>query len=106
MKRFLIAAALVVTNIITPALAADVGGVINGGQPGFYGLLDIGSFPPQQVIYRQPKPVKQPEAVKREVTENRAPLKLRVPAGPARHWSKSCREYNASGKCVLFVRSR
>jgi len=100
MKRILIAAAFAATTISVPALAADVGVSVSGGQPGFYGLLDIGIFPPPQVIYRQPK------VVKRGITDNRPPVYLRVSADHTRHWSKYCREYNASGKCVLFFQNR
>jgi len=100
MKRFLIAAAFAATTISAPALAADVGVPVSGGQPGFYGLLDIGIFPPPQVIYRQP------EIAKRGITVNRTPVYLRVFPGHARHWSKHCREYNASGECVLFVQNK
>jgi hypothetical protein len=100
MKLFLIAAAFAVTTISTPTLAANVGVSVSGGQPGFYGLLDIGNFPPQQVIYRQPK------VVKRGITDSRPPVYLRVFPGHARHWNKHCRENNACGDRVLFVQNR
>ena len=60
MKRFLIAAAVAAVTAATPALAADVGVSVTIGEPGFYGRLDIGGFPPPQVIYRQPKAVENP----------------------------------------------
>ncbi|MDO8262705.1 MAG: hypothetical protein Q7T21_05715 [Gallionella sp.] len=94
MKRFLIAAVVAATTI--PALAADVGVSISIGQPGFYGRLDIGDFPPPQVIYRQPKVIER-------VPMNRPPVYLRVPPGHAKHWSKHCRKYNACGERVFFV---
>ena len=95
MERFLIAAAA--ATVTAPALAADVGVSVSIGQPGFYGQLDIGNFPPPQVIYRHPM------VVERGVPDNRPPVYLRVPPGHAKHWSKHCREYNACGERVFFV---
>lgn len=57
MKQFLIAVALALAAITTPALAADVDVSVTIGQPGFYGRIDIGDYPyPQpRVIYSQPR---------------------------------------------------
>ncbi|HUX83539.1 MAG TPA: hypothetical protein VMV35_11965 [Halothiobacillus sp.] len=96
MKRFLIAAAIAATTVTTPALAADVGVSVSIGQPGFYGQIDIGDYPPPQVIYRQPLVIER-------VPMSRPPVYLRVPPGHAKHWSKHCREYNACGERVYFV---
>ncbi len=98
MKRILIMAAVATAVGINtaPALAADVGVSISIGQPGFYGQLDIGDYPPPQVIYRQPL------IIERRY-EERPPVYLRVPPGHAKHWSKHCREYNACGERVYFV---
>ncbi len=97
MKRFLIAAALAAFSATTPAFAADLGISLNIGQPGFYGRLDIGGHPQPQVIYRHPTMVER-------VDLGRAPIYLHVPLAHARHWSRHCREYNACGERVLFVR--
>ncbi|MFA6971980.1 MAG: hypothetical protein WC208_11345 [Gallionella sp.] len=96
MKRFLIAAAVAATFSTTPAHAADVGVSISIGQPGFYGRLDIGDYPPPQLIYAQPMIIER-------VPMNRPPVYLRVPPGHAKKWSKHCREYNACGERVYFV---
>src|SRR5450759_1999105 len=96
MKRFLIAVAVAITTINTPALAADVGVSVNIGQPGFYGRLYIGDSPQPQVIYRQPMMMER-------APMDRPPIYLRVPPGHAKHWSKHCREYNACGERVFFV---
>lgn len=98
MKRLLIAAAIAATaiTVTTPALAADVGVSISIGQPGFYGQLDIGGYPPPQVIYSQPMMVER-------TAMYRQPIYLRVPPGYAKHWNKHCREYNACGERVYFV---
>ncbi|MFA5243280.1 MAG: hypothetical protein WC392_13000 [Sulfuricella sp.] len=97
MKRFLIAAVLAAATVTTPALAADVGVSISIGDPGFYGRLDIGDYPPPQVIYRQPRVIQR-------VPMDRPPVYLRVPPGHAKNWSKNCRKYNACGERVYFVK--
>ncbi|RPI35074.1 MAG: hypothetical protein EHM67_14105 [Hyphomicrobiaceae bacterium] len=94
MKRFLIAVALAAATL--PALAADVGVSVSIGDPGFYGRLDIGNYPPPQVIYRQPRVIQR-------VPMDRPPIYLRVPPGHAKHWSKNCHKYNACGERVYFV---
>lgn len=96
MKHILIATAIAATIAVTPALAADVGVSVSIGEPGFYGRLDIGSFPQPQVIYRQP-------IIIERVPMDRSPIYLRVPPGHAKHWKKHCREYNACGERVYFV---
>ncbi|MEN6586961.1 MAG: hypothetical protein ABFE02_13055 [Sulfuricella sp.] len=96
MKRFLIAAALAASTLAVPALAADVGVSISIGQPGFYGRLDIGGYPPPLLIYPQPMIIGR-------VPANRPPIYLRVPPGHAKHWRKHCHEYNACGERVYFV---
>lgn len=96
MKRFLIAAALASATFMTPAFAADVGVSVSIGQPGFYGQLDIGGYPPPQVIYNQPIAIQR-------VPMDRPPIYLRVPPGHAKHWGQHCREYNACGERVYFV---
>jgi len=96
MKSFLIAAAIASVIAATSALAADVGVSVSVGQPDFYGRLDIGGYPPPQVIYRQP-------VIIERVPMDRPPIYLRVPPGHAKHWRKHCREYNACGERVYFV---
>ncbi|TBR09766.1 MAG: hypothetical protein EPO47_05355 [Rugosibacter sp.] len=100
MKYFFItvvAAIAVAATISTPVLAADVGVSINIGEPGFYGRLDIGDYPQPQVIYSRPMIIERNSM-------NRQPVYLRVPPGHARNWRKHCREYNACGEQVYFVR--
>lgn len=98
MKKFLLAAAIVAAaaSLTTPALAADVGVSIQIGEPGFYGRLDIGDYPPPRLIYRRP-------IIIERVPMGRPPIYLRVPSGHAKHWSKHCREYGACGESVYFV---
>ncbi|WP_426113517.1 hypothetical protein [Massilia sp. PWRC2] len=68
---------------------------INVGQPGFYGQLNIGGFPPP-VLY-SPQPV----VIERQYVG--APVYLRVPPGHRRHWAQHCGRYNACGRQVYFV---
>ncbi len=97
MKRFLFAAALAVATV--PAFA-QVGVSVSIGQPGFYGRLDVGSFPAPQLLYPTPvviQPV--PVGVVRQ------PIYLNVPPGHAKDWGKHCYKYNACGQPVYFVRN-
>jgi len=99
LKYFLIVvvlAAVATTTATIPAFAADVGVSISIGQPGFYGQLDIGDFPPPRLIYRQPM------IIERERMD-RPPIYLRAPPGHIKHWRDHCREYNACGERVYFV---
>lgn len=95
MKRFLIASALAL-SFAHSASASNVGVSVSIGQPGFYGRLDIGGYPPPQLIYAQPVFIE-------PVPMNRPPIYLRVPPGHAKHWSKHCSRYHACGERVYFV---
>lgn len=96
MKRLLIIAATAAVALSTPALAADVGVSISIGQPGFYGQIDIGGFPPPVLLYQQPRVIQ-------AVPVGRPPIYLRVPPGHAKNWRKHCHSYNACGERVYFV---
>ncbi len=97
MKKLLLAAFTALA--IAPAFAADTGVSVSVGQPGFYGHIEIGSFPQPQVIY--PKPVVIQRVPVGVVYE---PIYLRVPPGHAKNWKKHCRKYDACGRPVYFVR--
>lgn len=97
MKRLLLAATLVAAS--APAFAGDVAVSISVGEPGFYGQIDIGNVPAPRVVYARPVVVEQvPEYRDAE------PIYLHVPPGHEKHWRKHCREYNACGRPVYFVR--
>ena len=81
-----------------PALAADVAVSVSIGEPGFYGQIDIGSYPRSRLLYPQPVVI---HAIPVGVV--RAPLYLRVPPGHEKHWDRHCAEYNACGAPVYFV---
>ncbi len=97
MKTLRLVASLLLATPI--AMAADVGISISIGQPGFYGRIDIGDFPPPLVVYERPIIVERgPRYIERE------PIYLRVPPGHAKHWSKHCYRYHACDRRVYFVR--
>jgi hypothetical protein len=96
MKRILIAAATVLPAVMTPAFATDVGVSVTIGQPGFYGRIDIGGYPPPAVIYSEP-------VIIERVPVARPPVYLRVPPGQAKKWGSYCHHYNACGERVYFV---
>lgn len=100
MKRLLIATAFVVSAPLnTTAQAADTGLSVSTSQPSFFGRLDIGDYPPPQVIYPQPVAVE-------PVPNDRPPIYLRVPPAHAKHWRKHCRQYQACGERVYFVHDK
>jgi hypothetical protein len=86
--------------LTAPAFAADVGVSVSINQPGFFGRIDINQPPPPAaVVYTQPVIIQQPAV---QVVQQ--PVYLRVPPGHEKHWSKHCREYNACGVPVYFIR--
>ncbi len=100
MKKLIFGAAC--AAIATAGLAGDIGVSINIGQPGFFGQINIGDVPqPPPVIYARPVLIAPaPEYVEAPPP----PLYLHVPPGHERHWASHCREYNACGRPVYFVR--
>src|SRR3982750_3000390 len=91
---------IVLAAAASSALATDVAVSITMGQPGYYGRVDIGGFPPPTVIYTEPVVIQPPVGVVRR------PVYLHVPPGHAKDWGKHCRKYNACGQPVLFVEDR
>jgi hypothetical protein len=97
MKQLLLASAL--ATLALPAFAGDVAVSIRVGEPGFYGQIELGNMPQPQVVYARPVVVERvPEYAEAE------PIYLRVPPGHEKHWKKHCREYDACGRPVYFVR--
>jgi len=97
MKRALMLAALLAAA--APVAATDVGVSVSVGQPGFYGRIDIGTFPQPALVYPQPVVIA-PPAVGVPVPR---PIYLHVPPGHAKDWRKHCARYNACGQPVYFV---
>jgi hypothetical protein len=96
-KRLLIA--IIASGVAVPAFATDVNASIGVSQPGFYGQINIGTFPRPAVIYAQPGWVERPPKV-----VYMQPVYLRVPPGHEKHWQKHCATYGACGRPVYFVR--
>jgi hypothetical protein len=101
MKRLLSVLAVMMAIVAVPAIAADIGVSVQVGEPGFYGRIDIGTFPKPQVVYPRPVVIQSVP-----VGVIRPPIYLRVPPGHAKHWRKHCGEYNACGQAVYFVQDR
>jgi hypothetical protein len=89
--------------LATAALAAagaaaetNVGISISVAQPGVYGRIDIGNFPPPAVVLPQP-------VIITGVPVQQRPVYLYVPPGHQKNWKKHCGEYGACGQPVYFV---
>lgn len=83
------------------AAGADVRVIVSGEvRPGVYGRVEIERASPPPVVYREPViVVQQPQYVQLQ------PIYVHVPPGHAKHWNKHCREYDACGRPVYFVKS-
>ena len=92
--------AVAIATAAMPVCAA-AGVSVSVGQPGFYGRIDIGNFPPPPLLYPQPVVI-QPVPV--GVAPQ--PIYLHVPPGHAKNWRKHCHRYNACGQPVYFVQER
>ena len=98
-KQLLTALAALATLVATPAWSAvDVGVGITIREPGVYGRIELGSYPPPPVLYPQPVIIARPAVVVQQ-----APLYLYVPPGHAKNWGKHCGRYNACARQVYFV---
>ena len=98
-RVLLSAAALLLAAPLLGAPAQAQGSLsITLGQPGFYGRIDMGDAPPPRLVYRRPVVIERGR-------ERSEPIYLRVPPGHARHWRNHCREYDACGENVYFVRN-
>lgn len=82
-----------------PGHAADVGVSVSISQPGVYGRVDIGRFPPPSVIVNQP-------VIVHRAVRVREPVYLWVPPGHRKNWSRHCGQYGACGAPVYFVSDR
>ncbi len=78
----------------------DVGVSIEISQPGVFGRVDIGRYPPPQVVVQRPVIIAPPRVIVAEPE----PVYLWVPPGHRRDWRHYCGRYNACGVPVYFVR--
>ncbi|MBI5260012.1 MAG: hypothetical protein HY855_26165 [Burkholderiales bacterium] len=95
--------ALALAGASVPGLAADVGVSIGISQPGVYGRIDIGRFPPPVLVAPQPVWVAAPRVRPPHAPE---PVYMWVPPGHRKHWHKHCAKYGACGAPVYFVEDR
>lgn len=83
------------------AAQTSVGVSVGIYQPGVYGRIDIGNYPPPAVVYPQPVVIAPgPVAVYQQ------PIYLYVPPGHQKNWAKYCSHYAACGQRVYFVQER
>lgn len=100
MKQLAVLALIVAAA--APALAQTSVGVSVGiNQPGVYGRIDIGNYPPPTVIYPQPVII-----TPAPIAVHRQPIYLYVPPGHQKNWGKFCGRYNACNQPVYFVQER
>jgi hypothetical protein len=78
---------------------ADVGVSLNIGEPRFFGRIDIEGAPPPAFLF--PRPVIIERAAPHVQVE---PLYLHVPVAESRNWKRYCRNYDACGRPVYFVK--
>lgn len=98
-KRILLLAGLVMLMPgVRAARAADLGFSITVGQPGFFGLINVGGYPAPEVIYGRPI------LAEPDYGYPGPPIYLHVPPGWARHWRRHCAEFRACHRPVYFVR--
>ncbi len=97
MKRWLALALLFFAAL--PEVFAEMGVSVSVGQPGFYGMIELGNAPMPQLIYSRPLMV-QPVPYGVVLPP---PVYLRVPPGYAQRWRWHCQEFNACGRPVYFV---
>jgi hypothetical protein len=103
MTRHLVAllTALSALAALPAAAQTSVGVSIGINQPGVYGRIDIGNFPPPPVVYTQPVVI-----VPTPVAVYQRPVYLYVPPGHQKNWAKHCGRYAACGQPVYFVQER
>ncbi|CAK0779342.1 exported hypothetical protein [Gammaproteobacteria bacterium] len=97
MKRFLIAttvAAATITTATSLVFAASLS--LNIGHPDYYGRIETEGYSKPQLIESQAVTVER-------VSEERAPVYLRVPKTYTTSWKDHCGEYNACNERVYFV---
>ena len=91
--------ALALAACVIAPVYAQVGVSIGINQPGVYGQINIGGYPPPPVVYSQPVivapgPVAAP------------PMYLYVPPLYQQNWRRYCGRYNACGRPVYFVQEQ
>ncbi|MDP3811709.1 MAG: hypothetical protein U1E12_16365 [Hydrogenophaga sp.] len=91
--------ALAAAAMMPAAHARDVGVTVEFSQPGVFGRIDIGRVARPTVIIRQPLIIES-----RAVFVQPQPIYMWVPSGHRKNWRKYCREYDACGVPVYFVR--
>jgi hypothetical protein len=100
MKQFAVLA--LAAYVAAPVFAGtNIGVSIGINQPGVYGRIDLGNYPPPAVVYSQPVVVAPtPVAVYQQ------PIYLYVPVVYQQDWGRYCGRYSACGQPVYFVQEQ
>jgi len=78
----------------------DVSVSIGINQPGVYGRINIGNEPPPVLVSPQPVLIAPAPAVVQQ------PIYLYVPEAHQKNWRHYCKQYNACGQPVYFVKEQ
>lgn len=100
LARAALAACALAGGAASQAANVDVGVSVEISQPGVYGRVDIGRYPPPQVVVQRPIVIERPRVIVAEPE----PVYLWVPPGHRRDWRRYCSRYDACGVPVYFVR--
>lgn len=97
-----LAAIALALSAVTPAFAGTSVGVSIGiNQPGVYGRIDLGNYPPPSLVYEQPVVI-----APAPVAVHQRPIYLYVPVVYQQNWGRYCGRYNACGQPVYFVQEQ
>ena len=93
--------ALAISATVPVFAGPNVGVSVSVNQPGVYGRIDIGNYPPPAVVYPQPVVI-----VPAPVAVHQRPIYLHVPVAYQQNWGQYCGRYAACGQPVYFVQER
>ncbi len=99
MNRYIIVLALALGTAGSATAQTNVDVSIGINQPGVYGRIDIGNAPRPTLVLPQPIIISPPP----QVTYERRPIYLYVPAAHQHDWRRYCGRYSACGQPVYFV---
>lgn len=97
----LVMLALALSATVPVFAGPNVGVSVSVNQPGVYGRIDIGNYPPPALVYPQPVII-----VPAPVAVHQRPIYLHVPVVYQQNWAQYCGRYAACGQPVYFVQER
>ena len=97
----LVMLALALSATVPVFAGPNVGVSVSVNQPGVYGRIVIGNYPPPALVYPQPVII-----VPAPVAVHQRPIYLHVPVVYQQNWAQYCGRYAACGQPVYFVQER